>query len=105
MSIVWQLVPYTVLEAGEVMLSATALEFAFEQAPAHLKSIIMSFWLMTIAGGHFLIAVFTSLNQRFVKAKGASEFYFYASLMVLVSAIFIWRAARYKERRTTPESG
>src|SRR6185295_4138978 len=89
MSLAWQVVPYVVLEAGEVMVSATALEFAFGQAPAQWKSIIMSFWLMTIAGGHFLITVFTDLNNRVVKAKGASEFYFYAVLMVVVSLLFI----------------
>jgi POT family proton-dependent oligopeptide transporter len=99
LSIVWQLVPYFVLEAGEVLLSATALEFAFEQAPPQLKSIIMGFWFMTIAGGHFLIAVFTNLNEHFVKARGASEFYFYAILMLLVAGIFILCASRYRDRR------
>ena len=99
LSIVWQLAPYIVLEAGEVMLSATALEFAFAQAPKQLKSIIMSFWLMTIAGGHFLIAVFTGLNERFVHARGASEFFFYAVLMVVVAVAFILCASRYRERK------
>jgi POT family proton-dependent oligopeptide transporter len=98
LSILWQLAPYIVLEAGEVMVSATALEFAFAQAPSQLKSVIMSFWLMTIAAGHFLIAVFTGLNERFVRAKGASEFYFYATLMLVVAAIFIAFARRYRER-------
>jgi POT family proton-dependent oligopeptide transporter len=102
LSIVWQLVPYFVLEAGEVLLSATAMEFAFEQAPPQLKSIIMGFWLMTIAGGHFLIAVFTSLNEHFVHARGASEFYFYAILMLLVAGIFILCASRYRGRRWEP---
>ena len=73
MSILWQLAPYVVLEAGEVLVSATGLEFAFEQAPERLKSVVMSMWLMTIAGGHFLIAVFTSLNEHFIKAHGAAE--------------------------------
>jgi POT family proton-dependent oligopeptide transporter len=99
LNIAWQLVPYIVLEAGEVMLSATALEFAFEQAPKQLKSIIMSFWLMTIAAGHFLIALFTGLNARFVHATGASEFYFYAIMMFIVAAIFIVLASRYQDRR------
>lgn len=103
LSITWQLAPYVVLEAGEVMLSATALEFAFSQAPAQLKSIIMSFWLMTIAGGHFLIAVFTNLNERFVKAKGAAEFFFYATLMLVVAGVFMLCAARYrKQPKPTP---
>jgi len=97
LSILWQLAPYLLLEAGEVMVSATALEFAFAQAPPQLKSVIMSFWLMTIAAGHFLIALFTGLNQRFVKARGAAEFFFYATLMLLVAALFISLARRYRE--------
>ena len=102
LSVAWQLVPYIVLEAGEVMLSATALEFAFSQAPERMKSIIMSFWLMTIAGGHFLVAVFTNLNSRFVHAHGALEFYFYATLMFVVVGIFILNASRY--RTAIPET-
>ena len=96
LSVVWQIAPYIVLEAGEVMVSATALEFAFSQAPASMKSMIMSFWLMTMAAGNFLVAVITNLNQKFVKAHGASEFYFYALLMFVVSGVFIWCAARYQ---------
>lgn len=98
MSLAWQVLPYIILEAGEVMVSATALEFAFSQAPARMKSIIMSFWLMTIAGGHFLVALFTGLNRRFVHAQGASEFYFYAALMFVVAGAFIFLATRYRER-------
>ena len=96
LSLAWQIVPYIILEAGEVMLSATALEFAFSQAPASLKSTIMSLWLMTIAGGHFLVAAFTNLNSRFVHARGASEFFFYAILMFVVAAVFVWIASRYR---------
>ena len=99
LSIVWQLVPYVVLEAGEVLLSATALEFAFDQAPKQLKSVIMSCWLMTIAGGHFLIAVITGLNGRYVHAKGASEFFFYAVMMLVVAGAFIFCASRYPGRK------
>ena len=95
-SIAWQFVPYIILEAGEVMVSATALEFAFSQAPVSLKSTIMSLWLMTIAGGHFLVAVFTNLNARFVKATGAVEFLFYAVLMFAVAGAFAWVASRYR---------
>jgi len=98
LSIAWQFVPYIILEAGEVMVSATALEFAFSQAPASLKSTIMSLWLMTIAGGHFLVAVFTNLNARFVKATGAAEFLFYAVLMFAVASAFAYVASRYRPR-------
>ena len=96
LSIAWQILPYIVLEAGEVMLSATALEFAFAQAPASMKSIIMSFWLLTMALGNFLVASFTSLNRNFVHARGAAEFYFYAALMFAVTGLFAVLTTRYR---------
>ena len=99
MSILWQLAPYVVLEAGEVLLSATGLEFAFEQAPARLKSVVMSMWLMTIAAGHFLIAVFTSLNEHFIKARGAPEIYLYAGMLFVVAGLFIFCAGRFRGRK------
>ncbi len=89
LSLAWQLIPYTVLVAGEVLVSATGLEFAFEEAPKTMRSTCMSLWLLTIAGGHFLIALFTDLNARFVKASGAKELYFYAVLMFVVTVIFM----------------
>lgn len=102
LSITWQLVPYVVLEAGEVLVSATALEFAFDQAPPQLKSLIMGIWLMTIAGGHFMIAVVTYLNEHFVKANGASELYFYATLTLLSAGVYMLCAHFYKGRRWDP---
>jgi POT family proton-dependent oligopeptide transporter len=102
LSLAWQLVPYIVLVAGEVLVSATGLEYAFEEAPKTMRSMMMSLWLLTIAGGHFLIALFTNLNVNYVKASGAKELYFYAGLMFVVSLIFMgiarWVGKRKQER-------
>jgi POT family proton-dependent oligopeptide transporter len=95
LSIAWGLVPYAFLEAGEVMLSATALEFAFSQAPAGMKSIITSFWL-TISGGHFLVATFTSLNENHIHARGAAQFYLFAAMMFVVAVVFMACAVAYR---------
>ena len=97
MSILWQLLSYMVLEPGEVLLSATGLEFAFSQAPPRLKSVVMSMYLMTIAAGHFMVAVFTQVNQHFVKATGASQFYFYAAIMIVATIVFAFCASRYRQ--------
>jgi proton-dependent oligopeptide transporter, POT family len=99
MSIAWQIIPYILIEAGEVLLSATGLEFAFSQAPSSLKSTILSFWLLTVAVGDYLVAVVTGLNRELVKAEGASQFAFYAVIMFLGAAAFILCAMRYQERR------
>ena len=44
------------------------------------------------------VAVFGYLNHRFVHAQGASEFLFYAVLMLVVAGIFVVLSARYRER-------
>jgi POT family proton-dependent oligopeptide transporter len=103
LSVAWQIAPYIVLEAAEVMLSATALEFAFSQAPKSMKSIIMSFWLMTIAGGHFLVAAFTDLNEKVIHAHGAAQFYSYSVMMFIVAAIFIVCASLYRSPEAVGE--
>jgi proton-dependent oligopeptide transporter, POT family len=100
-SILWQLAPYVVLEAGEVLVSATALEFAFEQAPQRLKSVVMSMWLVTISAGNFFIAVFTGLNEHFLQARGAAQIYLYAGMLFVVAGIFMVCAKWFRGRERT----
>ncbi len=97
LSVAWQLVQVGIITAGEVLLSATGLEFAFAQAPPRLKSTIMSLWLMTVALGNVLTAVVTRFNAEVLKASGAMELLFYAALMLLVSFVFAGIARRFPE--------
>ena len=59
LSVLWQIVPYTVLTIAEVFVSTTGLEFAFREAAPQMKSLVMSFWLLTIALGDLLVAAVT----------------------------------------------
>ena len=40
-SILWQILAFVVLTAGEVLLSVTHLEFSYTQAPKKMKSLVM----------------------------------------------------------------
>ncbi len=84
----WQMVQYTVLELGEVLVSATGLEFAYAHAPAQHRGLVMSLWLLCTALGNFLVAVLTRLNTAVFKASGSTEFLLYAALMLLAAALF-----------------
>ncbi len=95
LSLAWQIAPYVVIELGEVMVSATGLEFAYSQAPPSLRSTVMSFWLLTTSLGNFLVAAITGINARYVHATGTAEFLFYAALMLGVTALFALLAIRY----------
>lgn len=94
LSVAWQILPYLVITAAEVMVSITGLEFAYTQAPRAMKSTIMSFWLLTVAVGNMFTAYISVIN----KFTGAGEFFFYAALMFVIAGIFIWGAVNYKER-------
>jgi POT family proton-dependent oligopeptide transporter len=61
LSILWQTWPYIVITAAEVLVSTTGLEFAFREAAPEMKSMIMSFWLLTVAVGNLFVALLTEL--------------------------------------------
>jgi dipeptide/tripeptide permease len=56
-SIVWQVLPYFFLTFGEVLVSATGLEFAYSQAPLAMKGAIMSFWNLAVTVGNIWVVL------------------------------------------------
>ena len=50
-SVWWQILAYAVLTASEVLVSITALEFSYKQAPLRMKSFIMALFLLAVEPG------------------------------------------------------
>lgn len=97
----WQLPAYALLSAGEVMVSITALEFAYTQAPAHMKSIIMSLYLLSISAGNLftaLVYMFIKNDDGSLKLHGPAYYNFYAALSIGCVALWVFVAKRYKEK-------
>ena len=99
LSIGWQLPAYALLTAGEVMASITALEFAYTQAPKHLKAIVQALYLLSISAGN----LFTALVHYFIanpdgttKLHGAAYYNFFAVLSMVAAVIFAFVALRYR---------
>ena len=63
-SIVWQILPYALLTTGEVLVSATGLEFAYSQAPRSMKSTIMSFWSLAVTVGNLWVLLVNATVKR-----------------------------------------
>jgi POT family proton-dependent oligopeptide transporter len=100
-NIAWQMPAYALLSAGEVMVSITALEFAYTQSPVHMKSIIMSLYLLSISAGNAftaLVYVFIKNDDGTLKLHGASYYNFYAALSIGCVALWVFVAKRYKEK-------
>lgn len=103
-SITWQVLPYALLTFGEVLVSATGLEFAYSQAPQPMKGTIMSFWLLSVTVGNlWVLLTNTALGNDGVSAwiasTGLSEnaflMFFFAGFALVVAGIFALYARRY----------
>ena len=55
-SVWWQILAYLVLTASEVLVSITALEFSYKQAPIRMKSFIMALFLLSTSVGNLMTA-------------------------------------------------
>lgn len=111
-SLAWQVLPYLVLTAGEVLVSTTGLEFAFTEAGKEMKSTIMSFWLLTVSVGNLLVSWITKLAGAGDSSSSVSSgrFLFYGTLTLVVAGIFVVVAMFYRYRNPannlgTPRNG
>jgi len=97
--IIWQILAFLVLTAGEVMVSVTHLEFAYTQAPTKMKSLVMCTYLGAIALGNVFTAAVNFLMQNpdgTVKLAGASYFFFFAKIMLGTAVLFLFVAGFYR---------
>jgi proton-dependent oligopeptide transporter, POT family len=104
-SVLWQALPYLLLTFGEVLVSATGLEFAYSQAPAKLKGVLMSFWLLTTTvGSLWVLLVNASVKNPSVTASIKStgigvmsfQMFFFAAFAFAAALAFGAYARRYR---------
>lgn len=98
-NIIWQVLAFVILTAGEIMVSVTHLEFAYTQAPKKLKSLVMCTYLGAISLGNVFTAAVNFFIQNpdgSVKLSGASYFFFFVKVMAVTSILFVLVAGFYK---------
>jgi len=105
LSVLWQAVPYALLTFGEVLVSATGLEFAYSQAPAKAKGVLMSFWTLSVTIGNlWVLLVNASVRHPSVESAIASsgvgvtafQMFFFAGFAFLAAVAFGLYARRYR---------
>jgi POT family proton-dependent oligopeptide transporter len=96
-SITWQVLPYAFLTLGEVLVSATGLEFAYSQAPLSMKSAIMAFWNLSVTIGNLWVLVVNAGVKNdgvinFIKSSGfevtAFQMFFFAVFAFAAALVF-----------------
>jgi len=93
-SIVWQVLPYALLTFGEVLVSATGLEFAYSQAPPAMKGTLMSFWNLTVTVWNlWVLVVNASVKNQVVTDFIASTGFGVTAFQMFFFAAFAFAAA------------
>lgn len=97
----WQLLAYVVITAAEVLVSITCLEFSYTQAPTQMKSLMMSFYLLSVSLGN----LFTAAVNRFTMDAsgnstlvGANYYWFFTKVMIGATVLFIFVVVLYMPR-------
>lgn len=98
-SIGWQVLAYLLITSAEILISITALEFSYTQAPPRLKSLIMSLDLLSVALGNF----FTSRVNAYIEKVGAAAnlgganyWWFFLKVTAITTILFFIVALFYK---------
>jgi len=110
LSIFWQAPGFMLIGAAEVLASITGLEFAYEEAPPTMRSMVNSIYLLTTALGNYLglmlvFSVNLASQPRPWIADDLNEshldlyFFTLASLGFIDLFIFMFIADRYKSRK------
>jgi POT family proton-dependent oligopeptide transporter len=103
-SIAWQVLPYALLTFGEVLVSATGLEFAYSQAPGPMKGAIMAFWSLSVTVGNLWVllvnkAVLNDAVKHSIAQSGLGlvgfQMFFFAGFAFAAALAFGVYAARY----------
>jgi POT family proton-dependent oligopeptide transporter len=105
LTITWQVIPYLFLTLGEVLVSATGLEFAYSQAPPAMKGVIMSFWNLVVTIGSLWVLLsdaaiknhaVTDAVARTGISTTAFQMFFFAAFALAAAAAFGAYARRYR---------
>jgi POT family proton-dependent oligopeptide transporter len=98
-SIGWQVLAYLLLTGAEILISITALEFSYTQAPPRLKSFVMSLDLLSVALGNFFTARVNAYIEKTGAAanlSGANYYWFFMKITAVTTVIFIIVSLFYK---------
>ncbi len=100
-SVAWLFLAYVFITLAEVMISPTALEFSYTQAPKPLKSLMLGLNMASVSlGNFFTVIVNWAIQDETGKSRysGAEYYLFFAGLMAVTAVIYPFIARRFQPK-------
>ena len=101
-SILWHVLAYAVITSAEILISITALEFSYTQAPNAMKSLIMGTYLLSVTLGNVITAIVSYMIQDSsgnMMISGVNYYLLFVSMVWAAGVLFVFVAKNYKEER------
>ena len=92
LSLFWLVIPYVLITSAEVLVSPTALELFYRDAPESMKSAVMSVYFIGVSLGNYFaggVNLLLTDDAGEPLLQGANYYLFFAGLMVLVALAFL----------------
>ncbi|KAG5683391.1 hypothetical protein PVAND_012676 [Polypedilum vanderplanki] len=99
-SMLWLLPQYSLSALCEIFVLVSMLNFAYEEAPANMKSVMTACVYLTIALGDSLIPIVS--GSKIFKSQ-AMEFTFFASLLFVNMIVFCFIVRKFNRKRQKNE--
>jgi len=92
---------YALMTGAEILVSITALEFSYTQAPPRLKSLVMGlFYASVFLGNIFTALVNASIEHAGLNSElaGAAYYWFFVKCMAVTTVLYVVAALFYRGR-------
>merc|ERR1719290_868237 len=92
----WQLPQYIFISLAEALVSVTALEFAYMNAPNNLKTILSAFNLLTTAFGDLFSTIIFSICAAIGDVSRLNQFLIFTAIVFLNTLYYYCTIIRAK---------
>jgi dipeptide/tripeptide permease len=92
-SILWQIPQFFIISIAEIFTYLSHLNFAYKEAPASMKPVMMSLLYLSMAGGDLIVAIISGIS---IFSSQVYEFSFFAGLMLFNVVILAYLAKSYE---------
>lgn len=99
-SVAWQIAAYALITTAEVLISITALELAYTQAPKVSTALVMAIFYVGVAAGNGLTAFVNGALGDFVGGPSNVSYFVFFAVLALMSCVPIGRCARSLDRKS-----
>jgi len=99
----WQILAYFFITMAEILISITAMEFSYTQAPNKMKSVMLGCFYLSVSLGNFYTAavnqwIESSAAQGTPVLQGAGYYWFFTASMFMTAVLFLLWSPFYRGR-------